>query len=441
LREPRKSSNLGVRQVQWKGSLAMVGRIYSDEKCKLCGSKFKDDGRSGLYCPNHPTEQATTFKVRFDKKLTRRFKIYDEANAFLSHLRVEYSRGKLDLRDYMVKDNPLAFDALVEKYLKSQQKTMRPNGWRKYSYVLNHAAAHFGQRTIKEISPIDLDEYFETLNLAPKTLHDHNCVLKGFWRWVGESFDVEPPRRFPKTKPEMAYKKIVTKEQQISILEEIYKTTWKSNPRVYIAILFLTTYLDVRPGELIEVNEEHINLRTGYMMIPHTKVGKERFIKLLPEDVELLRSLPRGLPGMPFFRYQKGTGGQAPGKRFGKHTLYCAWKRAARTCGILDVDLYRGTRHSSARGLREVAMRTPEEIKGVTGHRTSKAFERYFRLDDADRAGLYADTRKRPAARSGRGAADQLLTNYFSDFEPRKLPDLQGKMVGGERFELSTSAV
>ena len=62
----------------------MKGRIYSDQKCELCKSNFKWDGNTGLYCPNHPDQQATAkFKVMFRPKsepqICRRFTNYDDA--------------------------------------------------------------------------------------------------------------------------------------------------------------------------------------------------------------------------------------------------------------------------------------------------------------------------------------------------------------------------
>ena len=58
--------------------------------------------------------------------------------------------------------------------------------------------------------------------------------------------------------------------------------------------------------------------------------------------------------------------------------------------GIEGVDLYGGTRHSSAIALRK--FRTPEEIKRATMHSMNKAFERYFRIESEDLRDIYRDT-------------------------------------------------
>ncbi len=54
------------------------------------------------------------------------------------------------------------------------------------------------------------------------------------------------------------------------------------------------------------------------------------------------------------------------------------------------MDLYGGTRHSSARALRE--FNSPEEIKRATMHTTNKAFERYFQIEMEDVRSIYGNT-------------------------------------------------
>ena len=79
----------------------MKGRIYSDQRCDLCQSKFKWDGLTGLYCPNHPEKQATDyFHVVFRPDIFKRFRNYPDAETFLLGIRHEHNEGKFDSRDY-----------------------------------------------------------------------------------------------------------------------------------------------------------------------------------------------------------------------------------------------------------------------------------------------------------------------------------------------------
>lgn len=57
---------------------------------------------------------------------------------------------------------------------------------------------------------------------------------------------------------------------------------------------------------------------------------------------------------------------------------------------VEGIDLYGGTRHSSAIALREHF--SPEQIKKGTMHQTNKAFERYFRVGADDIRDIYKKT-------------------------------------------------
>jgi integrase len=134
-----------------------------------------------------------------------------------------------------------------------------------------------------------------------------------------------------------------------------------------------------------------IDLGNGFITIPHPKEKKPKFVPLLEEDAELLRTVPGGFPDQHFFRHPKGLKGCTEGSRYGNRYFYKWWKKACRNLGVEEVDLYGGTRHSSAKALRQY--RTPEEIKKATMHSTNKAFERYFQMGTDDIRAIYGDTR------------------------------------------------
>ena len=95
----------------------MKGSIHSDQRCPVCGSKFKSsDSKRGLFCPNHPQIKPTVFRVYFEK-VCKRFDNYESALNFLSGLRFEASSGKFDARDYQTKAKPLSFSRLAAEWL------------------------------------------------------------------------------------------------------------------------------------------------------------------------------------------------------------------------------------------------------------------------------------------------------------------------------------
>ena len=97
--------------------------------------------------------------------------------------------------------------------------------------------------------------------------------------------------------------------------------------------------------------------------------------------------MPRGLPDLYFFRHVKGISGVKAGKKFGNKYFYKWWKKACMNLNINGVDLYGGTRHSTATALRE--KHSPEEIRKATLHSTNKAFDRYLQLETNDARRVY----------------------------------------------------
>ncbi|RLB15909.1 MAG: hypothetical protein DRG82_10445, partial [Deltaproteobacteria bacterium] len=150
--------------------------------------------------------------------------------------------------------------------------------------------------------------------------------------------------------------------------------------------------IGIRPAELLNIKEGDFDLSLGVVFIPHPKEKRPKTVPLLEEDVELVRSFPRSFPELYFFRHISSMSGVKPGQRFGKKYFYKWWKRACHNLGVQGVDLYGGTRHSSARALRK--FRSHEEIKRATMHSTNKAFERYFQIELEDIKTIYAETKE-----------------------------------------------
>ncbi len=96
------------------------------------------------------------------------------------------------------------------------------------------------------------------------------------------------------------------------------------------------------------------------------------------EDIALIKTFPKSItPELYFFRHLPGRSGIKAGEQFGPKYFKKWWDKACKNLGIQGVDLYGGTKHSTATALGELL--SPEEIRrGGTGSATNKAFERYF---------------------------------------------------------------
>lgn len=264
---------------------------------------------------------------------------------------------------------------------------------------MQRAIREWGNRNIKEIDYPDIEDFLLVQKLhnsnefvSDKTRSNIRSALHDFWIWLRKRRVIRPNQvpEFPDVKFELGFRTTIDKVTQETILDRIYNMAFHFNPKIWLGIKWLCTYISIRPGELVKIKEKHIDLENGYLIIPHPKEKKPKLVPLIDEDIELIKTFPKGLPELPFFRHVKGIKGYAAGKPFGSKYFYKWWVKVTKSLGIEGVDLYGGTRHSSAIALRKY--RTPEEIKCATMHSTNKAFERYFHIESDDLRDIYSDT-------------------------------------------------
>jgi integrase len=366
----------------------MKGGIYSDERCPVCGSVFEDTGKA-LACLEHKTK-ATRLKVKFGG-ITKRFRSYEDADRFLTGIRFETDQGKYDERDYR-RENPLAFDRISEKFLEARKGEVKPGSYKAIVNHIRHAQSFFGNKNIKDIKYGLLEDFFKSLTVKGKTKHNIKSTLHSFFVWVSKREEKSIMPEFPQISFELGFRNTISKEVQLKVLEEIRRISCEVNPKIYLGIKWLCTYISIRPGEMVTLEEGNIDLKNRYLYFPHPKEKKFKAVPILDEDVQILEGFPKSFPKMPFFRYKKGIRGHKENEPFGGEYFYKWWKKACKNLGIEGVDLYGGTRHSSARALR--AYRTPEEIRRATMHSTNKAFERYYSMEADDLRSIYKDTGK-----------------------------------------------
>lgn len=362
----------------------MNGGIYSNERCQVCGSNFKDDGRTGLYCPSHPKCGASRFMVMFGG-LCKRFRSYETAHRFLTGVRFKTDEATYDKRDYQ-RDNPLGFTNMSNKWMGYHLNTVRPGTQKNIKTHLHHAQSYFLNRNVKDLRFGDFEDFIQTLILSDKTKHNIISTIHHFYVWMKHRQEIVILPDFPVVNFELGYRQTIDKETQRAVIEEIGRIC--PNKKVYLGIKWLATYISIRPGEMIRLKEGDIDLGNGYLYFPAPKEKKFKSVPILPEDVESLRSFVLSFPAMPFFRHDGGLQGVASGQPFGEKYFYKWWVRACKNLKIEGIDLYGGTRHSSVRALRKY--RTPEEIKEAAMSATNKAFERYMgRPEDADIRSVY----------------------------------------------------
>lgn len=285
----------------------------------------------------------------------------------------------------------ISFETLASKWLEVKEREVKKKSFNNLANYMQRAIKEWGNRNIKEINYPDIEDFLLAQKLkdtdkpvSDKTRANIRSALHNFWVWLRKRRVIKPNQmpEFPEVNFELRFRTTIDKDTQEAILDQIYDMVFHRNPKVWLGIRWLCIYISIRPGELIRIKEKHLDLKNGYIIIPHPKEKKPKLVLLLEDDIEIIKSFPRGLPELHFFRHANGS-------KFGDKYLYKYWKKATKSLGIEGVDLYGGTRHSSAIAL--IKFRTPEEIKRATMHSTNKAFERYFYIEGENLRDIYKD--------------------------------------------------
>ena len=372
----------------------MKGSIYTRQACCLCGGRLaNDENRRGCFCLEHPQQQATEgFWVVFGRGHYKRFKTYAEAYRHLTGLRFQTDHDRYDLRDWRT-SNPLGFETLARRWLEYKANAnIKPSTIGNLTREIGRAIEHFGQKNVKTIGTGEIEDFIFAAHrtkddrpVSSKSRHDIAATLSQFFRWVSRREKIPLPE-FPAVAFELGWRSVVDAETQVRIIEKVRDLCGPRNIKIYLGIKWLAENPNVRPGELVSIREGHILLDQKIILVRKTKEKnplKAKTILLEDEDIAILRTFPRALPDIFFFRHAERSGIQE-GTRFGTKLLNRWWKRACAKLGVSGVTLYPGTKHSTVTALGAVL--TPEEIKrSGTGHQTSAAFERYLLPDMRDK--------------------------------------------------------
>ncbi|MBT4637840.1 MAG: hypothetical protein HOC09_03360 [Deltaproteobacteria bacterium] len=370
----------------------MKGNIYTSEKCPLCKGKLRhSEDRGAFACENHPGKAFPVRKmfVRFGNDVFKRFHSYKEAAQFLAGLRYKSVEGSYDKRDYKA-SNPLGFETQAQKWLRVKKNTLKPKTWKGVHQVyINRAIEEWKQRNIKTIGYGEIEDFLFEMDVSNKTRSNAKSVLHDFFRWLSKRERIPMPE-FPVISFELGWRNTISIAVQQQIIEEVKKIA--PQPKIWLGIKWLATYVSIRPNELRRLQEKHID-NNGAFVIPYPKEKKPKVVPMIEEDIALYRSLPPAFPDLYFFRHVQSNGAAKVGEQFSSELLYRWWKRACDKLGIEGVDLYGGTRHSTVSALGDYY--SPEELKkSGTMHSTNKAFDRYFRAEKSKSIDIYETVRK-----------------------------------------------
>lgn len=363
----------------------MKGNIYTREKCFICDQSLKnDERRRGCFCPEHPQVAAVSkFYVRFGQ-IFKNFKHYADAERFLTGLRYKTDEGSFDGREYMA-SRPLGFANLAVKYLQVKKNTTGKRHHDNLRRYMDRAIARWGLTNVKEIGYAEIEDFlFDQKTIAGKTRSNMRSCLQDFWKWLVKRRVLKKSQvpDFPDTPYELGWRKIIDKGTQEAIITEVKRISYHINPKIHLGIRWMSIYIAARPGEITKLLEKDIDVKMGTLIIPHPKEKRPKIIELLPADIDILQSMPRGLPDLRFFRHNASARADYRGVAFGDRYFYKWWIIARTNLGIPAVDLYGGTRHSTATALRKFY--SPEQIRRNGTRHRSQAFDRYLQAQNED---------------------------------------------------------
>ncbi|MCP4745813.1 MAG: hypothetical protein GY874_06670 [Desulfobacteraceae bacterium] len=370
----------------------MKGNIYTRQRCWICGDKLIHNDRLGVCsCKKHPKVFADKhFYVKFGRTINKRFQKYDEAARFLTGLRFKWDEGSFDERDYQA-SCPLGFESLAKKYIQSKELI----GLRSLSNIknyINKAIEVWGQRNVKTIKKGDIKGFLYGIEgISEKTRYNYRSTLHDFFRnFLVEEEDIlsitDAPK-FPDINYELGYRKITDLQTREKIIQKVHNISFHINPKIWLGIELLSSYIVLRPLDLLRLKEEDINLQHGILTFwrPTKSRNKKKVVRvrLVADHIDMIKEIKErfpGLPQIPFFRHVKGLSGCRENSTFGEKYFYKWWMKACKNLGIEGLDLYGGTRHTTTTAL---AMEVGEEsAKKATGHDTNKAFHRYCQIQD-----------------------------------------------------------
>jgi len=371
----------------------MKGKIRIKERCPVCHKDFIHVEKLGYLCPEHKTTPKRFF---IDLSWTgKRFKIYTDKTGMVldSYQRASRLQDKIqgeidahifDPSRYSIEDQKdFLFETSMDKWL-SEKESQAEKGILASSYVdklkiykEKYTLSFFKGKDIRDIRTVDIKEFYRQLpeRLAPKYVKNILNALENFFNSLMEDEVIEKKPTFPKITIPEPVTHWCGRESQDKILGAI--------PEKHRPIFFFLTRQGLRPAEAAAVKWGDIDLSSGIItiqrtfsnrqIVERTKTKKVRPRLLHPEVLEILKSVPRGLPNLFVFLNPQNR------KPYQNYTLERIWNKACESAET-QIGLYEATRHSVA-SMAASAGVSINIIKEVLGHTDIRTTQRYSHVD------------------------------------------------------------
>jgi integrase len=276
------------------------------------------------------------------------------------------------------KADQLTFGELMEKHYLPWAEENKRHSFGDFSRYTHWLKPRFATKTLKDISPLDLERLKREMREAGKseatTRHALCIVRQAFnkavvWRlWTGEN----PCKGVAFPNPNNARQRFLNQEEAAQVLESLRR---RNEQTARIATLSL--YGGLRLGEVLGLRWSNVDFTNGIIFVQDSKNRESRPIFLTSPLKQVLAELTPGDPDEPLFQTKAGNPVQQLSKYFARTV-----KELKLNEGISDPRervSFHTLRHSFASWA--VMSGTPLFLVGkALGHRTLTMTARYSHL-------------------------------------------------------------
>lgn len=239
--------------------------------------------------------------------------------------------------------------------------------------LIGNLLPHFGDKLLKDISPALVETYRQArlsepsrrtpqALTKPATVNREVACLKTIFNKAVKNGKAEK-------NPAQGVKHLKENNERDRILspEEFTRLLAHSSAQLK-PIIKLAYHTAMRQGEILNLTWGQVDLKEGFIRLrpEDTKTNEGRLVPLNRELMEMLQTMPRGLPGVRVFPYQ--------GKSFGS-SFQKAFETARKLAGIEDFTFH-DLRHTAINNWR-LQGHDFFRIMAASGHKTMNVFKRY----------------------------------------------------------------
>lgn len=280
------------------------------------------------------------------------------------------------------RNNPTVKE-LVVAYLEA---TTNKKSHRRDQACAAHVLEHLGRKRVKRLVPQTVETYRAKRgdDLTPKgktpsiaTLNRETAFLKRVvsWGYQNRLLDELMLRGVPMLKGETIRDRVISDEE--------YKLLLSFSPKHLRDVCICAWETGMRQGEIFSIKWGQVDLKNRFIQLDadQTKSSKARLIPISDPLMEVLNSIPRGLPKVNVFLYK--------GKPI-RHQVRRSFDRAKKEAEITDFRFH-DFRHCFVTRMRRLGV-DQEVIMAITGHATDIMFRRYRSVskDDLTRSMMLA---------------------------------------------------